>query len=110
MTGTRQLKRYVKELSYSYTFGTFPTLELLTHRPERVRRVVAHSKGERGEGLVLIAERCAAHNIPFGTDDRAVERLAHKGNVHVFGVFEKYAAPLSSTANHVLLVNPSDVA
>lgn len=108
MTGARQLKRYDKELDYSYTFGVFPTLELLTHRPERVRRVVAHSKGERGEGLARIAERCAALGVLYETNDRAVERLAHKGNVYVFGVFEKYAAPPSATENHVLLVNPSD--
>ncbi len=108
MSGARQLRRYEKELEYSYTFGVFPTLELLTHRPERVRRVVAHSKGERGEGLALVAERCAALGVPFETNDRAVERLAHKGNVYVFGVFEKYAAPPVATENHVLLVNPSD--
>lgn len=107
MTGARQ-KRYEKELDYSYTFGMFPTLELLTHRPDRVRQVVTHSKGERGQGLARIAEHCAALGIPFETNDRAVERLAHKGNVYVFGVFEKYAAPLSKTENHVLLVNPSD--
>lgn len=104
----RQLRRYDKDLSYSYTFGVFPTLELLTHRPERVRQVVAHSRGERGEGVALVAERCALHGVPFTTDDRAVERLAHKGNVYVFGVFEKYAATLSQEENHVLLVNPSD--
>ncbi len=108
MTGARQLKRYDKALEYSYTFGVFPTLELLTHRPEQVRRVVAHSRGERGEGLAQVAERCAALGVPFETNDRAVERLAHKGNVYVFGVFEKYAAPPSETENHVLLVNPSD--
>ena len=108
MTGARQLKRYDKDLEYSYTFGVFPTLELLTHRPERVRQVVAHSKGARGEGLTLVAERCAALGVPYETNDRAVERLAHKGNVYVFGVFEKYAALPSKTENHVLLVNPSD--
>ena len=77
MTGARQLRRYDKGLEYSYTFGVFPTLELLTHRPERVQRVVAHSRGERGEGLARVAERCAALGVPFETNDRAVERLAH---------------------------------
>ena len=108
MSSVRQLRRYEKALEYSYTFGVFPTLELLTHRPEQVRRIVAHSRGERGEGLARIAEHCAALGVPYETNDRAVERLAHKGNVYVFGVFEKYAAPPSKTENHVLLVNPSD--
>lgn len=111
MTGDgplRQLRRYHKELGYSYSFGLFPTLELLTHRPEHVRRVVAHSKGERSGGLRRLEGLCARHGVPFETNDRAVERLAHKGNVYVFGVFDKYTAPLSGTANQLLLVNPSD--
>lgn len=103
-----QLKRYRKEFEHSYSFGVFPTLELLTHRPEHVLRVVAHSKGERSSGLGKLKDLCAAHGVPFEQNDRAVERLSHKGNVYVFGVFEKYDAPLSSTADHLLLVNPSD--
>ena len=108
MSGFKQFKRYQKEFSYSYSFGVFPTLELLTHRPERVVRVVAHSRGEKSHGLAKLQNLCAARNIPFETNDRAVERLSHKGNIYVFGVFGKYSAPLSAEANHLLLVNPSD--
>lgn len=103
-----QLKRYQKASPHSYSFGVFPTLELLAYRPEHVLRVVAHSRGERSSGLGKIETLCAAHGIPFELNDRAVERLSHKGNVYVFGVFEKYSAPLSGSANHLLLVNPSD--
>ncbi len=108
MSGKKQLKRYQKDFGYSYSFGMFPTLELLTHRPENVVRVVAHSKGEKSSGLTKLRALCAAHSVPFETNDRAVERLSHKGNIYVFGVFEKYNAPLSVRANHLLLVNPSD--
>lgn len=86
----------------------FPTLELLSHRPEQVLRVVAHSKGVRGSGLEKIENLCAAHGVPFEVSDRAVERLSHKGNIYVFGVFKKYDAALSAGADHLLLVNPSD--
>lgn len=103
-----QLKKYQKDFVYSYSFGVFPTLELLTHRPEQVVRVVAHSKGEKSSGLAKLKDLCAAHRIPFETNDRAVERLSHKGNVYVSGVFSKYDAPLGQGANHLLLVNPSD--
>ena len=108
MSGFGQLKTYQKAFGYSYSFGVFPTVELLTHRPEQVQRVVAHSKGERSSGLGKLKELCAAHGVPFEVNDRAVERLSHKGNVYVFGVFDKYAAPLSADKNHLLLVNPSD--
>ncbi len=106
--GAGGLRRYKKDLGHSYSFGVFPTLELLTHRPESVRQVVAHSKGSRSSGWEKLEALCAAHAVPFVIDDRAVERLAHKGNVYVFGVFEKYDAPLSPTADHLLLVQPSD--
>jgi len=103
-----QLRRYKKEFGHSYSFGVFPTLELLTHRPEQLRRVVAHSKGARGGGWEKLETLCAAHGVPFEVNDRAVERLSHKGNVYVFGVFEKYDAPLSPAESQLLLVNPSD--
>ena len=107
-SGAGGLRRYKKDFGHSYSFGVFPTLELLTHRPESVRLVVAHSKGSRSSGWEKLEAHCAAHAVPFVVDDRAVERLAHKGNVYVFGVFEKYDAPLSATADHLLLVQPSD--
>ncbi len=108
MSGLKQLKKYQKDFSHSYSFGVFPTVELLTHRLEQVVRVVAHSKGEKSSGLAKLKDLCAAHNISFETNDRAVERLSHKGNIYVFGVFGKYDAPLEPSANHLLLVNPSD--
>ncbi len=104
-----QLKRYKKDFSHSYSFGTFPTLELLTHRPDKVVRVVVHSKGEISEGVAQIRTQCEALNIPFEVNDKLVSKLAHKGNVYVFAVFEKYETELQQEANHLLLVNPSDM-
>ncbi len=104
-----QLKRYKKDDLHSYSFGTFPTLELLTHRPEQARRVVAHSKGATSEGVRRIEARCRELGVPFEVNDRLVERLSHKGNVYVFAVFEKFAVPLAKSADHLLLVNPSDM-
>ena len=108
MSSKVQLKKYQKDFAYSYSFGVFPTVELLTHRPEQVVRVVAHSKGEKSSGLAKLKDLCAVYGVPFETNDRAVERLSHKGNVYVFGVFDKYDALPSAEANHLLLVNPSD--
>lgn len=108
MISTAQLKPYKREFDYSYAFGTFPTLELLTHQPERTVRVVAHSKGAQSSGLDKVEALCREHGVPFEVNDRVIGRLSHKGNIYVFGVFAKYDAPLSVGANHLLLVNPSD--
>lgn len=104
-----QLKRYKKDFAHSYSFGIFPTLELLTHRPDKVLRVFAHSKGEVSGGVAEIRSRCDAHGVPFEVNDKLVNKLAHKGNVYVFAVFEKYEMALQGEANHLLLVNPSDM-
>ena len=104
-----QLKRYKKDFAHSYSFGSFPTLELLTHRPDKVLRVVAHSKGEVSEGVAEVRSRCDALAIPFEVNDKLVDKLAHKGNVYVFAVFEKYDTALQEGANHLLLVSPSDM-
>lgn len=108
MIPTAQLKPYKRDFDYSYAFGTFPTLELLTHRPDSVMRVVAHSKGERSSGLGKVEALCREHGVPYEVNDRVLERLSHKGNIYVFGAFAKYDAPLAEAANHLLLVNPSD--
>ena len=95
-----QLKRYKKDFNYSYAFGTFPVLELLTHRPECALRVVAHSKGAVSSGVERIEALCSLHRVPFEVNDKLVERLSHKGNVYVFSAFEKYETGLERNANH----------
>ncbi|HEX7022105.1 MAG TPA: TrmH family RNA methyltransferase [Trueperaceae bacterium] len=104
-----QLKRYKKDADYSYSFGVFPTLELFAHRPERLLRVVAHSKGDISSGIGKIEELCGQHHVPFEVNDRTVEKLSHKGNVYVFAVFEKYFSSLSAERNHLMLVHPADM-
>ena len=103
------LKRYKREFEHSYAFGTFPVLELLTHRPERALRVVAHSKGAVSSGIDRIEALCGLHHAPFEVNDTLVERLSHKGNVYVFAAFEKYETALNPDATHLMLVNPSDM-
>jgi len=103
-----RLAPYYKDLDYSYTIGVFPTLELLAHRPEQVLRVLVSSRGEANEGVAKIRAACAERSIPVVQADRQVDRLAGNEKSYVIGAFHKYAAPLDPSANHVLLVNPSD--
>ncbi|HHX42960.1 MAG TPA: TrmH family RNA methyltransferase [Chloroflexi bacterium] len=102
------LRSYRKDLDYSYTIGVFPTLELLTHRPEQVIRVLVSSRGEANAGVAKVRAICAERRIALVQADRQVERLAGNAKSYVVGVFTKYEAPLDPAANHVLLVNPSD--
>lgn len=102
-------KKYTRAAPHTYTFGVFPTLELLHHQPGRVVEVLLHSSGERNEGVAKIRALCAAASIPVSVDDKLVERLEAKDNTYAIGVFETYHAPLDPAANHLVLVNPADM-
>ena len=49
-----KLKRYQKDFDHSYSFGVYPTLELLAYRPESVLAVLLHSKGLKNQGITKI--------------------------------------------------------
>src|SRR5262245_48075510 len=103
------LKRYKKEFDHSYTFGVFPTLELLHHRPADVLTVLLHSKGERNEGVQKIERIAAQHHIRTEVNDSAIERISTQENNWAVGVFRKYEEPLNTSTNHIALINPSDM-
>jgi TrmH family RNA methyltransferase len=107
-----QLKKYTHDAPYSYTFGVFPTLELLRYQPKFVEQVLVHSAGERSErneGVDKMRALCATARIPISRDDKLIERLSPKENTYAIGVFKKYRPALDSQANHVVLVNPGDM-
>lgn len=103
------LRTYKKEFGHSYTFGVFPTLELVQHRPDAVLRVLVNEAGLKNRGVIKLEEACAQHRITFEVNTRLVERLAPKENAYVVGVFQKYEGTLRRGSDHVLLVNPSDM-
>jgi len=102
-----KIKRYKKNLSHTYAFGVFPTLELLEHKPQEVLKVILGSKGELNEGVKKIQSICKQNRIPIETDDRSINRLSPRENVYAVGVLSKYHLPLDSLADHLVLVNPS---
>ena len=104
-----QLKPYKREFDYSYSFGVFPTIELVTHRAQTVQRVLASTKGEANVGVRKLREICRNRGIAFEVNDKVVERLSPKENSYAVGVFSKYALTLSERGNHVVLVNPGDM-
>jgi TrmH family RNA methyltransferase len=104
-----RLKKYTRDAPYSYTYGVFPTLELLRYQPKFVEEVLLHSAGERNEGVDKILALCNGARIPMHRDDKLVERLSPKDNTYAIGVFKKYRPALDAQANHVVLVNPGDM-
>ncbi len=104
-----RLRKYERDDSHAYTFGVFPTLELIQHQPDTVSEVLLHSAGVRNEGIAKIKALCQQLGIRISVDDKLVERLESKDNTYAIGVFQKYEAALNAESNHVLLVNPSDM-
>ena len=99
------MKPYKKEMNRSYTLGAFPTMELLSARPEIVKAVYIHSSFDGVE----LRSRCTAAGVPVFEGDRAIARVSPKENVFVVGVFEKFSDELSSEKPHILLDHPGDM-
>jgi TrmH family RNA methyltransferase len=102
-----RLKRYKKDFEHSYALGVFPTLELLTHRPENILGVAIHPKGAKNRGVLKIQEICHKNAIPFEFQEKSFPRIGARENDYAIGVFQKYEPGLDADANHVILVNPS---
>lgn len=104
-----ELKRYKKEYEHSYSFGVFPTVELIKFQPGHVAKVFTGTKGERNEGVAKIRRLCREAGIEVEVNDKVIDRLAPNENSYAVGVFHKYSRTLDSVGDHVVLVNPSDM-
>jgi len=99
-------KRYNTDLNYSYTFGIYPTIELLQNQAKFVVKIVLHSKFSSEKGSQLLKENMAKYGIEIEHNDRLIQVLSPKENCYVVGVFKKYYPTLVKDTNHVVLVNP----
>ncbi|HLG62225.1 MAG TPA: TrmH family RNA methyltransferase [Ktedonosporobacter sp.] len=102
------LHKYKKSLDYSYTFGVFPTLELLMRQPTHVMKVIVSTKGETNIGISKIWELCHKHTIQVEINDGLLNKISPKENIYALGVFKKYTSKLNDHSNHIVLVHPSD--
>jgi TrmH family RNA methyltransferase len=103
------LKKYKRDFAHTYSFGVFPTLELLEHHPQHLLKVLLSSKGTKNEGVQKIGRICRQNRIPAEVNDKLIERLAPNANSYAIGVFRKYESRLNAAESHVVLVNPSDM-
>lgn len=104
----QKFKPYKKGSDYSFTPGIFPTIELLTKRPQAALHVYIAPNSDHSEGIQKIRGLCARHNIPLEIDAKAINRLTPNNHSFALGVFKKYTADLAQSQPHVVLVNPDD--
>lgn len=102
-------KKYQKDLSYTYTAGIFSTIEVLEQRPTVVKEVLLRTKTKDSAGVGKILELAARNKIKISYDDAQITKLSGAENHQTLAIFDKYEIPLDQAANHVVLVNPTDM-
>ncbi len=100
---------YQKKSTHSFAIGVYSTIELLLTHPDQVIEVVISSRGKSNTGVTKIVKLCDKQGIKVVYDDNTVQRISKTDNNYAIGIFKKYDAPLSHDANHVILVNPSNM-
>lgn len=103
-----EIKSYKKGFEHSYSFGMFPTIELIKSRPDKVIKVLV-SSDYKSDSNTDIFEICKKYNIETEINDKAIRRISDKENNFVVGVFGKYSCNLEKNSSHVVLVNPSNM-
>lgn len=103
----KKFKKYNKKFEFSYSFGTFSTLELLKKRPDSIIQIVTDGKENMNIGINQIIEIASTSKIQILKDESFLRRIAGQDNHACMGIFYKYEDKLSSTESHVVLVTPS---
>lgn len=104
-----EIKKYSKDGNISFSFGAFPTYELISKKSEQVVEIILHEKISDTPDLQKIISLAKEKNIPIKTQGKLIEKLSGKGNIYVMGVFKKYSSKVDNNQNQVLLVSPSDM-
>ncbi len=106
-----RLKRYQNSFEHTYALGVFTTLATLQQAPENVLGVLLHPKGRDNQGVQKIRALCQEHDIVIDINEKAVDRIGRRGGIYAIGVMRKLYQDqvLNAKANHVILVNPSDM-
>ncbi len=102
--------KYKKEDATTYCIGTTLTLEALNCKPEKVKRVYISPKQKKDETYQKVKRMAKGKNIPvIENNEKIFKDISGKDNCMVLAEFEKFYSPLNEKANHVVLVNPSNL-
>lgn len=102
-----KIEKYKKENDYSFTFGAFPTFELIKNKPNHAVCLLLHSKLKVSEDIQKLISLCDNLKIEIKYDDKTINKIADKENCFVVGVFKKFVGK-NADDKHIVLVNPSD--
>ncbi|MDD4831699.1 MAG: TrmH family RNA methyltransferase, partial [Bacilli bacterium] len=102
------MKRYEKDMDYSYTLGIFPTIELLNRKSIAISKIIFSSEINKDIENKII-ELCNNNKIEYTYDDKLINKFSDKENCYVIGIFNKYYSNLDLNEPHVVLVNPSNM-
>jgi len=103
------LKRYNKKLNYSYAYGVYPTLDLITHKSTNIKKILINSKGKDSDGIQEIIKQCDRKDLRHEINDRVINKISKKDNTYAIGVLNKYPSAIKKNQNHLVLVNPTDM-
>jgi TrmH family RNA methyltransferase len=103
-----EIKSYKKNFSYSYSYGIFPTVELIRAKPDKVVKVLVSSR-YKSQSDSDIFKLCGRYNINTEVNDKAINRISPRENNYVVGVFSKYDCNLNDRCSHIVLVNPGNM-
>ncbi len=101
-----EIKPYKKDFDHSYSFGAFPTIEMLENRGKYAKEVIISPKLT---DRAIIDQACAKAGVPIRESGKIIEKLGDKENVYILGVFEKFECTLSKDRPHIVLVNPGNM-
>ncbi|MBQ8615007.1 MAG: TrmH family RNA methyltransferase, partial [Clostridia bacterium] len=102
-----KIEKYNKDKDYSFTFGAFPTFELIKNKPNQAVCLLLHSKLKMSDDIQKLINLCEEKKIEIRHDDKTINKIADKENCFVVGVFKKFIGK-NVADKHIVLVNPSD--
>ena len=103
-----KLEVYSRMLPYSYALGLFPSLTLISARPELAQRLLLHPDGMGNEGVEKLRALCSEIGVREEEAGRVLRRESKKDNCYAGIVFEKRESDLDADRNHAVLCQISD--
>lgn len=101
------IKEYSKDNQYSYAIGFFSVIQLLELRKDLFHSLYVQSSSLDTDGYKKILSLISPKDIIIS--DKAFFKAKVKDNAHVLALFRKEESKLKKDADHLVLVNPSDL-
>ena len=77
------MNKYKKDDQLSYSFGAFPTFELLNNMPQNVECILISEKLVVSDDINKILNLAKQHNIEIITSEKQIRKIADKDNIFI---------------------------